>query len=383
MNHRQHRRRLVSWLIATVVAACLWLGSASDAFAQAVAYTVQPGDTLAAIAKAHSVDVAALIRVNDLSDANIIHAGQKLTLPPGARLVDGEAAASGPAAMAIPDQPTQVYVVQPGDSLTSIAVKFKTTPARLAELNQRSTSTAANVGEPLRVPEVKGVAFEASLGNDIPVPGSYTVHVLQAGESVAAVAQAYNTSLRRTLELNKISDPAALKPGARLIVPPPSYAELLANTPIGPDDYPVYPVIPTADKWISVDLDHQRAWAWEGDKLIKAFWISSGKARTPTVTGVFRIWAKVAAQRMEGGSRAAGDYYNLPNVQWVQYFYQDYSFHGTYWHHNFGVPMSHGCVNMSNSDAKWLYDWASPTIDDYKWHVTNRQDPGTLVVIYQ
>ena len=147
----------------------------------------------------------------------------------------------------------------------------------------------------------------------------------------------------------------------------------------------MYTEIQTTGKWISVDLDHQRTFAWEGDQLIKSFYISSGKARTPTVTGVFRIWGKIAAQRMEGGSRAAGDYYNLPNVQWVQYFYQDYSFHGTYWHNNFGTPMSHGCVNMTNADAKWLYEWASPTITegDYKWHTTNKEDPGTLVIVYQ
>jgi lipoprotein-anchoring transpeptidase ErfK/SrfK len=53
-----------------------------------------------------------------------------------------------------------------------------------------------------------------------------------------------------------------------------------------------------------------------------------------------------------------GPGYDLPNVQWVMYFYRDYSLHGAYWHNNFGQPMSHGCVNMRNEDAKWLYDWA-------------------------
>ncbi len=146
---------------------------------------------------------------------------------------------------------------------------------------------------------------------------------------------------------------------------------------------PIYPAVPTQEKWISVDLDHQRAFAWEGDKLIKSFLISSGKSRTPTVTGVFRIWAKVKAQTMEGGSRAAGDYYNLPNVQWVQYFFQDYSFHGAYWHNKFGTPMSHGCVNMTNDDAKWLFEWASPTMEDYRWHTTDAKTPGTLVIVHQ
>jgi lipoprotein-anchoring transpeptidase ErfK/SrfK len=54
-----------------------------------------------------------------------------------------------------------------------------------------------------------------------------------------------------------------------------------------------------------------------------------------------------------------GPGYDLPNVPYVMYFYQGYGLHGTYWHHNFGHPMSHGCVNFKTEDAGWLYNWAS------------------------
>ena len=116
------------------------------------------------------------------------------------------------------------------------------------------------------------------------------------------------------------------------------------------------------------------------DKIIA---ISSGKARTPTVTGVFRIRAKVSSQTMEGGSVEEGDYYNLPNVQWVQYFYQDYALHGAYWHNKFGTPTSHGCVNLTNTDAKWLFDWASPTVPYRGWHFMDSTNPGTLVIVHR
>ena len=59
---------------------------------------------------------------------------------------------------------------------------------------------------------------------------------------------------------------------------------------------------------------------------------------------------------MSGGSGA--DYYNLPGVPWVMYFAGANAIHGTYWHHNFGTPMSHGCINLTIDDAKWFYDWA-------------------------
>jgi hypothetical protein len=66
----------------------------------------------------------------------------------------------------------------------------------------------------------------------------------------------------------------------------------------------------------------------------------------------------------------------------VQYFYEDYGFHGTYWHNNFGHPMSHGCVNMTNADAKWLFDWAGPEWDGKTtWYKSSKENPGTLVII--
>ena len=85
---------------------------------------------------------------------------------------------------------------------------------------------------------------------------------------------------------------------------------------------------------------------------------------------------------------AAGDItasgFDLPGVPWVLYITKSgISFHGTYWHNDFGRPKSHGCINMTNADAKWLFDWATPTIEGYGWHTTDRKDPGTLVVIYQ
>jgi lipoprotein-anchoring transpeptidase ErfK/SrfK len=129
-------------------------------------------------------------------------------------------------------------------------------------------------------------------------------------------------------------------------------------------------------RWIRVDLSEQLVVAYEADRPVRAFVISSGLPRTPTVTGTFRIRTKVRQQVM------SGENYYLPGVQWVQYFYADYSFHGTYWHNNFGNPMSHGCLNMTNADAKWLFDWAGP-IWDHKtiWFKSTADNPGTLVVI--
>jgi lipoprotein-anchoring transpeptidase ErfK/SrfK len=114
-------------------------------------------------------------------------------------------------------------------------------------------------------------------------------------------------------------------------------------------------------RWIEVDLSTQMTYAYEGDAQVNSFLISSGLWQHPTVTGQFQIYAKYPSTLM------AGEDYYLPGVPWVMYFYKGYSFHGTYWHSNFGTPMSHGCLNMYTPDAEWLYNWA---------------DIGTTVVVH-
>jgi lipoprotein-anchoring transpeptidase ErfK/SrfK len=106
-------------------------------------------------------------------------------------------------------------------------------------------------------------------------------------------------------------------------------------------------------RWIDVNLSEQQVYAYEGNVLVNSFIVSTGVYDTPTVTGEFNIYVKVPVQDMSGPG------YYLSNVPWVMFFYDEYGFHGTYWHNNFGVPMSRGCVNLRTEDAEWLYNWAS------------------------
>ena len=106
-------------------------------------------------------------------------------------------------------------------------------------------------------------------------------------------------------------------------------------------------------RWIDVNLSTQSVYAYEGNTVVNSFIVSTGTALHPTVTGKFKIWIKLKSTTMIGPG------YYLPNVPYVMYFYKGYGLHGTYWHHNFGTPMSHGCVNLETSDAQWLYNWAS------------------------
>lgn len=136
------------------------------------------------------------------------------------------------------------------------------------------------------------------------------------------------------------------------------------------------------EKWIEIDLSRQMLLAHEGDEIVDEFFISSGKwGRTPT--GEFKIWSKLKYTLMAGGSKALNTYYYLPNVPYTQYFYQGYGIHGTYWHNNFGHPMSHGCINMYTPDAEKLFYWSNPTVDKNQWTAyPSGGSPGTRVVIH-
>ncbi len=101
--------------------------------------------------------------------------------------------------------------------------------------------------------------------------------------------------------------------------------------------------------WIDVDLSTQRSNVYRGDTLLREFLVSTGTWLHPTVTGTFRVYVKYRAADMSGPG------YYLPDVPYVMYFYKDYGLHGTYWHHNFGTPMSHGCVNFPTVDAEWVF----------------------------
>lgn len=139
----------------------------------------------------------------------------------------------------------------------------------------------------------------------------------------------------------------------------------------------------TADKWIDVDLDKQHLYAHEGGQIVYDMPVSTGLPWLPTVTGDFRIWGKVRAQRMTGGSVANGTYYDLPNVPFVQFFYGGYSLHGTYWHQDFGKPRSHGCVNLSIANAKKLYFWTDPQLPSSQYALYNiKPEAATRVLVH-
>ncbi len=128
-------------------------------------------------------------------------------------------------------------------------------------------------------------------------------------------------------------------------------------------------------RWVAVDLYEQVLVAYQDDQMVYTTLISSGLPRPSFSTnkGLFRIWARLRVDTMTG-YMGGPDYYYLPDVPYVMYFDGSISLHGTYWHDGFGYRHSHGCINMSVTDAHWMYDWTAGFYADTWVYVYDSHD---------
>ncbi len=142
------------------------------------------------------------------------------------------------------------------------------------------------------------------------------------------------------------------------------------------------------DRWIDIDLVSQTLVAYEGPRPVYATLVSTGRGPTgsqsATPPGVHRIWVKLRASDMDNVDRDDLDaHYSLEDVPFVQFFDRAIGLHGAYWHNDFGHVKSHGCVNVSPRDSKWLFDFTEPRVPA-GWVATypTEFDPGTVVRVH-
>lgn len=182
-----------------------------------------------------------------------------------------------------------------------------------------------------------------------PTPQPTQTHTSQPTSSVTATEMPEPTT--RPTEIGGI--PVVEITPIATLAPVPTYA--YADPVTAPTPYTYEPQVPVSggEHWIDVNLSAQTAAAYDGETLVRSFVVSTGTSEHPTVTGQYNVYVKYRFADM------AGPGYYLPDVPYVMYFYRGYGLHGTYWHSNFGTPMSHGCVNFSVDDAAWLFDFVS------------------------
>lgn len=202
---------------------------------------------------------------------------------------------------------------------------------------------------------VIGIAVVWTLRQDVPVLAAY----VRPSPTLTATAGLTLLPLSPTLSPTPTPLPTQTATPIPTNIPTPTLTPTVTPRPALPTVPPTIPPATLAPssvadnvRWIDVDLTNQRLTAYEGQTIVRTALVSTGLSRTPTPVGLFRIWIKLRYDDMSGPG------YYLPKVPYTMYFHRGYGLHGTYWHNNFGHPMSHGCVNLPTSEAEWLFDWA-------------------------
>jgi lipoprotein-anchoring transpeptidase ErfK/SrfK len=131
-------------------------------------------------------------------------------------------------------------------------------------------------------------------------------------------------------------------------------------------------------KWIDLDRDEQVMIAYDGETPVFATLFSSGRRKNDTPPAIYRIRSKSAVTKMAAEERESS-HYEVSEVPWATRFRSGLYFHAAYWHDGFGKARSHGCVNLSPLDAKWVYDWTEPAMPD-GWNELEVAMAGSMVV---
>jgi lipoprotein-anchoring transpeptidase ErfK/SrfK len=132
---------------------------------------------------------------------------------------------------------------------------------------------------------------------------------------------------------------------------------------------PIHPFV--GDKRVEVDLSQQTLSCWEGPHRVFSTPMASGLGgELATPTGEFSVILKQPSRHMsnvvyedmpEEDRPNPGDIFDLPGVPWNIFFdLEGRAIHGTYWHNDFGLRRSHGCLNVPIHAARWIYRWVQP-----------------------
>ena len=347
--------RRYGWLVLTLM---LVLSVIAPVFAQEiVTHTVQRGDNLYRIALRYGVTVDELISANSIASPSRIFAGTALTIPGLAPVTSNPDIAVNPLVSAAPVN----HTVLGGESLNMIAAAYDVSVENILRANNIANSNLIFSGQVLQIftntpdaaasAEVLAEIAAAPVVETEPIR-AVTTHTVRPGEYLSEIARNYGVNWTVVAAMNSISDPNNIYAGMVLDIPASGtqsidYGILNAQTLPDPGAYV------GVGREVVVILSTQMTYAYEDGVLMRSVLTSTGLPATPTVQGDYAIYQKYDAQLMSGPS------YYLPGVQWVMYFYQGYALHGTYWHSNWGNPMSHGCVNMPNEEAAWFYNFAS------------------------
>lgn len=335
-------------------------------------YTVQPGDSLTTVAARFGVSKEALAAANGVSPSSYLYLGQVLTIPGAGQQPQQPQQPAPPTATAIA---TTIATAAAIATATPIPV-----PPTMPPLPTDTSVPLPTAIPPTVVPTSQTTTTPQPVESPgLAEPGKPVKYTVQPGDTLSSIAAKFSTTIQALRDLNNLPNTNIIYVGQVLIIvkgndqgnapssPTAITGEGTPTAPAGlstptsappntPTPAPTPPIGKFGPKWVDVNLTTQTMVAYEGQTPVYSSRVSSGVWDHPTVIGTYRIYVKYVSTRMTGGVGA--EHYDIPNVPYTMYFYSGYALHGAYWHHNFGQPMSHGCVNLPVDVSKWMFEWA-------------------------
>jgi LysM repeat protein len=305
-----------------------------------VVHIVKRGETLFSIARSYGVSVDAIVAANGIANPSHIYVGQRLVIPTST--TTGSPLAAG-----------ATHVVQPGENLFRIALRYGTTMQALSELNGIYNPAHVVAGQKLTIPgsaTVPSVAYQPQHAAE--------THTVQPGETLSVIASRYGISVWTLVKLNNIANPALIYAGQMLAIPQSG-------------DQPAAPA-PAAGggRRIVIDISEQHLYAYQGDALAYSFVASTG-VNGSTRVGSFRVLDKYP--------NAYASTWNLQMPYWLGIYWSGSLENGIHalpilsngqrlWEGYLGTPVSFGCIILGTWEARTLYEWAeigTPVIIQY------------------
>jgi LysM repeat protein len=337
-------RTISRCILITVLTTTLLVTRTPAVQAEAIVHIVQWGESLSQISQTYGVSMEAIQAANGLT-GTWLFAGQRLIIP----TADSQTAATASGG---------AHVVQRGETLFLIGLKYGLSWTLIQQANNLP-DTRIYAGQILIIPglsttPVTAATPETPAPTATPAPepaagGETLIHIVQRGDTLFKIGVRYGVSWPAIQAANNIVG-TKIFVGQQLVIPNGAEVVSASTGEVANVDAPPAPL--TDGRYFLVDLSEQRLYAFEGETMVRTTLISSGTWQYPTVVGTFHVYLRFESTRMRGPG------YDLPNVPYTMYFYKGYGLHGTYWHSNFGTPMSHGCVNMPTEEAQWAYYWS-------------------------
>lgn len=335
MKNGKHR-----WWLIGLVLLLVGAGWPGHVWAQSgTVHTVQAGENLFRIALRYDTTVDAIMGANGLANPTI-RVGQELAIPDVEPMDDPETTSADIS-----------YVVEAGDTLSTIAWRYGLTVQTLTVENGLTSAHLLYPGQQLKIPGVEGAATETepeSVEASEP-PDTFTV---RAGDTLFSIARKFESDVSTLSRLNGLSNPAHIYVGQELRLTGEAPAPVAAPAPSGGWG---------GGKRIVVDISEQHLYAYQGDQLIYSFVASTGQAPTYTKTGEFYVQSKIP--------NAYGSAWNIWMPHWLGIYWAGSTENGihalpilpsgeTLWAGYLGTPISYGCVVLGSYEASLLYQWA-------------------------